>query len=218
MTIEVPSESTQNKFEIEIPELFPKITHVSVVSYTVLGVPLDSVGRPISTSLNVCFPEIHTTTSLLLGSPRTPAISSSSALSSHFSSESSSGMGGFGMMNSSGGDGDKAAIIPTPRKITDLCINLPLTGVSTQCEYFPERVLHPDFAELNNFKKMRILLLGCDGHPLTITRLFILLRVYGSGSVKDVENDGGKEQGRDEERERERERPGHHSGMVQGDS
>ncbi|KAH7827410.1 uncharacterized protein MONOS_6524 [Monocercomonoides exilis] len=245
--IEVPTDNPAHKFEVDVPTLFPTITHVSIVSYTILGVPLDSAGRPVSTSLNVCFPDLHTTSVLLIGSPRTPAALSSSSAGKDgtltpISTLSPRTTRRNDSSPTSGGSGESS---PTPhsspplapKKITDLCINLPLTGVSTQCEYFPERVLHPDFAQLAAFqstsplasstsystsfmpsssaassnqsssslsalssgssassgtmspptnastKRLRLVLLGCDGYPLTVQKLFLLLRVYGKGEA-----------------------------------
>jgi hypothetical protein len=50
--IETPSNFNQSSFDVHLPPLYTSISHVSLVSYTIIGPPLDSNGVPYSTGFN----------------------------------------------------------------------------------------------------------------------------------------------------------------------
>ncbi|KAK2957440.1 hypothetical protein BLNAU_7596 [Blattamonas nauphoetae] len=159
--IESPPNMTSNTFHFDLPPLFKKITHVSIASYTVVGVPLDSSGLPLTTSILVVFPQLKgNSCSLILSSATTPAKSD--------------------------------AVSSSPSTLTDTCINLPITSTSTQFEYFPERILLPEFSQFASLSRVDVKLLDCRGEPITVSQLYLLLKAYGTGPVNKKDRKEGK--------------------------
>ncbi|KAA6377122.1 MAG: hypothetical protein EZS28_027351 [Streblomastix strix] len=158
LPIELPADNTSNRFEIAIPSIFQKIIHVSLQSFTMIGIQTDISGHPVTTSVNICFPDIRTQNALLLFTPP-------ECLTQDQTSQSQS---------------QNLIYYSNQRAMSDLCINLPVTGSSAQFEYCPERILMPEFNQLLQMRRINAELLNADGQPIYGVRLYLLLRIYGA--------------------------------------
>lgn len=151
-SIQSPADGSTHQFEVAIPPLFNTITAVSLVNYTVVGVPLDESGHPRHPFLMVNFPDLAA------------------------AAGASPSCAGAGLLYRG-----------HPRRPDDLRsdvhVNLPVTGPSSQMEYIPERVLLPEFCHINRFRAVRVTLSDGCGGPVAVSRLYMLLRCYGQGSL-----------------------------------